>query len=90
MKPHYERIRKVKTSSGATAIQVGRYEGKSFKLSKHLGSSKDPQKIADLLTQAQVYVRSHCPQLEINFNPQSEEVLFKRGLIVERVILKQA
>lgn len=89
MKPHYERIRKVKTKSGATAIQVGSYVGKSFKLLKHLGSSKDPQKIADLMATAQAFVSSRSPQLQFNFNPQSSEILFKRGIVVERMNLSR-
>jgi len=90
VKPHYERIRKVKTHSGAVAIQVGRYVGKHFLLSKHVGSSKDPQKVADLLSEASAYVRAHSPQLELDFNPQSSEILFKRGLTVAKSTLSEA
>lgn len=78
------RIRRVRTGSGSTAIQVGFYQGKRFKLSKHLGSSKNQYKISELISIAGEYIRSHNPQIELNFNPQSEEILFKRGLkIVE-------
>lgn len=72
MKPHYERIRRVKTHSGATAIQVGSYRGKLFKLTKHIGSSKDSDKITELIGVAQEYVRSHSLQMELNFNPTSK------------------
>jgi len=80
VKPHYDRIRKVKTASGSTAIQVGYYQGKSFKLKKHIGSSKETKKISELINIAKEYIRSISPQIELNFNPQSDEVLFKRGI----------
>lgn len=90
MKPHYIRIRRVKTHSGSTAIQVGIYQGKRFKLSKHIGSSKDQQKISELVSIAGEYIRSHNPQTELNFNPQSEEILFKRGLKIVQSRLGEA
>lgn len=90
MKPHYARIRKVKTGSGATAIQVGRYVGKRFQLTKHIGSAKEADKIAELIGIAKEYIRSHSPQIELNFNPSSEEVLFKRGIVVESSTLSEA
>ncbi|MBI2314731.1 IS1634 family transposase [Candidatus Daviesbacteria bacterium] len=90
MKPHYQRIRKVKTHSGSTAIQVGSYKGKNFILKKHIGSSKDTEKIQELVLLAEEYIRSHSPQLALNFNPQSEEVLFKRGVKVQKTYLQTA
>jgi len=90
VKPHYQKIRKVKTHSGSIAIQVGTYKGKSFKLAKHIGSSKDTQKITELISIAQEYIRSTSLQMELNFNPQSEEVLFKRGIKVEQSLLQEA
>lgn len=90
MKPHYQRIRKVKTHSGATAVQVGRYVGKQFKLTKHIGSSKDPEKVIELLRMGQEYISSHSPQLALNFNPQSEEILFKRGIAIAKSCLEEA
>jgi transposase len=90
VKPHYPRIRKVKTHSGSTAIQVGNYKGKTFQLAKHIGSSKDPGKILELMELANAYIRSHSSQLELNFNTQSEEILFKRGLVVTKSCLEAA
>ena len=90
VKPHYERIRKVKTGSGATAIQIGFYQGKRFKLTKHLGSSPDPNKINELIEIAREYIKSHSPQLKFDFNPQSEEILFKRGIFVQKSTLEKA
>jgi len=80
VKPHYDRIRRVKTASGSTAIQVGYYQDKSFKLKKHIGSSKEVKKISELMVIAKEYIRSISPQIEFNFNPKSEEILFKRGI----------
>lgn len=88
MKPHY-RIRRVKTHSGSTAIQVGFYKGKNFKLEKHIGSHKEPRKISELVLVANEYIRSHSLQQELNFNPQSEEILFKRGLVVKEARLDE-
>ncbi len=90
MKPHYDKIRKVKTGSGATAIQVGRYIGKRFRLTKHIGSSHEADKIAELIGIAKEYIRTHLPQMELNFNPQSDEILFKRGIKVEASMLMEA
>ena len=90
MKPHYQRIRKVKTHSGSTAIQVGSYKGKNFILRKHIGSAKDTEKIKELTFLAEEYIRSHSSQLTLNFNPQSEEILFKRGVKVKKACLQAA
>ncbi len=90
MKPHYGRIRRVKTHSGSTAIQVGFYKGKRFQLTKHIGSAKEQAKIKELVTIASEYIRTHSPQMEISFNPQSEEVLFKRGTSVTNSCLEEA
>jgi hypothetical protein len=90
VKPHCLRIRKVKTHSGSTAIQVGSYKGKSFKLTKHIGSSRDIQKISELISIASEYIRYHSLQTELNFNPQSEEILFKHGIKVEQSCLQEA
>lgn len=90
MKPHYQRIRRVKTHSGATAIQVGSYRGKLFQLTKHIGSSKDANKISELVGIAGEYIRTHSPQMELNFNPASEEILFKKGIHVEKSCLEEA
>lgn len=90
MKPHYLRIRKVKTHSGSTAIQVGYYRGKRFKLFKHIGSTKDSQKLAELIGIAREYIFSHSGQLPLNFNPQSDEILYKRGIRVQQSRLDTA
>lgn len=80
----------MRTKSGSTAIQVGSYFGKKFKLSLHVGSSKDADKITEFVEIGREFIRSHSNQLEFNFNPQSEEVLFKRGTKVTKSILSLA
>ena len=89
MKPHYH-IRRVETGSGSTAVQVGQYFGKRFKLILHVGSSKDENKILELTGIAGKFIRSQSNQLELNFNPQSTEILFKRGIKVVKSSLSQA
>lgn len=90
MKTHYQRFRKVKTKTGSIAIQVGYYHEKRFHLIKHIGSSKDPQKTAELIDIAREYIRSNSQQLELKFNSNSEEILFKRGIKVEKSCLQEA
>jgi len=90
MKPHYLKIRRVKTHSGSTAIQVGSYQVKRFKLTKHIGSAKDQKGISELIDIAHEYIRSHNPQLEFNFGLQSEEILFKRGIKIAESCLQEA
>lgn len=90
MKPHCLKIRKVKTSSGNTALQVGIYKGKRFKVIKHIGSAKTKEKIQELFQIAQEFITSHSPQLSLNFNPQSEEILFKRGIRIKEGSLQVA
>lgn len=90
VKPHYTRIRKVKTGSGSTAVQVGSYQGNRFKLTKHIGSAKDPGEVFELIAIAKEYIRSRSPQLEFDFNPQSAEILFKRGIKVKGSRLESA
>jgi transposase len=90
VKTHYLRIRKVKTRSGSIDVQVGYYAEKRFHLEKHIGSSKDSSRLGELLEMAKAYVRSQSPQPEFNFNPQSDEILFKRGLKVTQSRLEAA
>lgn len=91
MKPHYDRIRLVKTASGATAVQVGYYLGKRFKLKKHIGSAKNEGKVEELKNIAHQYILSHSPQLPLDFNqPYSSEILYKKGIKVDSAYLKQA
>ena len=70
------RPRKTKTASGATAVQVVRYEGKRRTVVKHIGSARDEGALAVLLSEAEHYIQSHDAQPSL-FNacePQSQLV----------------
>lgn len=68
------RIRTVRTSSGATAVQVVWYEKHVTKIAKHLGSTKDPKELEVLRSAAEQYIAAHEPQLSL-FNEQPHHVV---------------
>jgi len=55
-------IRKTKTASGATAVQVVRHEGKQRIVIKHIGSARDQTQLAALIVQAEDYPEAHRVQ----------------------------
>jgi len=56
---------------------------------KPLASSKDPSKILELQEKRGMDTFDHVRRAtRIHFNPQSEEILFKRGLTVTKVALR--
>jgi hypothetical protein len=55
-------VRKTQTASGATAIQVVRYEGKRCIVVKHIGSAHDAQTCMALSEVADRYVADNCLQ----------------------------
>lgn len=67
-------IRKVKTKSGATAIQVVQYIGHGCKIFKHIGSSKDDLEVDLLKEAAQSWISAKTAQT-ILFSEQSQKVL---------------
>ena len=71
-------IRKVKTQSGSTAIQVVRYLGHKIIVYKHLGSAKDDEELATLRQSAMRWIDENAPQLSL-FPVQKQKVL-----VVER------
>lgn len=68
-------IRKVKTKSGATAIQVVVYEGKKSKIIKHIGSGKDNSEISLLKEKAEEFIGEYSGQLSL-FNKPTQNILF--------------
>lgn len=90
MKPHYASIRNVKTKSGAIAIQVGKYQGKRFKVIKHVGSTRESVKLTELMELARQYIEANSSQLSLKFNTYSNEVLFKRGIQAQKSRLTTA
>lgn len=55
-------IRKTKTSSGATAIQVIRYENRKLVVDKHIGSAHSKDELSILLRNANHWIEKECGQ----------------------------
>lgn len=55
-------IRKTRTASGATAVQVVRYEGKRRIVVKHMGSARTDSECQALVAQAERYAEDHRVQ----------------------------
>lgn len=55
-------IRKTKTASGATAVQIVRYEKRKVVIVKHVGSAKTADEIASLVESAGSWIERECPQ----------------------------
>jgi hypothetical protein len=72
------RVRKVKTGSGSTAVQVVQYTGHSAKIVKHLGSARDETERVLLINKAQEWMRKYT--LQSNLFPEQKQNI----LIVER------
>lgn len=68
-------IRKVKTKSGSTAIQVVAYEGKRSKIVKHIGSGKNNSEISILREKAEEFIFEYSGQLSL-FNKPTQNILF--------------
>lgn len=72
------RVRKVRTKSGSTAIQVVQYIGHRAKINKHIGSAKDDIELTLLLNKAQAWIEEQT--LQTNLFPEQKQ----KVLIVER------
>jgi hypothetical protein len=72
------RVRKVRTKSGSTAIQVVQYKGHRAKVAKHIGSAKDDIEFDLLLKKAHVWIEEQTFQTNL-FPEQKQKVL-----VVER------
>jgi len=73
------RIRKVKTKSGAVAIQVVQYHGHQAKIAKHIGSSKEDIEYKLLLKQAQGWIDGQTLQLTMFPEPKQKVLVVERG-----------
>jgi len=69
------RIRKVKTKSGSTAVQVVQYLGHHVKVEKHIGSAKNDQEIQVLKELAIGWIEKHAAQTSL-FPTEKQKVLF--------------
>lgn len=67
-------IRKVKTASGATAIQVVAYRNRKVVVLKHIGSAHSNEDICVLVEYAKSYIKTYSGQLSI-FPTTSDELL---------------
>jgi transposase len=72
------RIRKVKTKSGSTAIQVVQYTGHSAKVVRHIGSARDDIERDLLINKAREWIEKYTQQSNL-FPGQKQNVL-----VVER------
>jgi transposase len=68
-------IRKTKTSSGATAVQVVRFEENTCRVVKHIGSAHDEQALAVLFATARQYVEDNCKQPSLFSSPEPVSLL---------------
>jgi hypothetical protein len=67
-------IRKVKTKSGSTAIQVVHYNGHIAKVVKHIGSARDDSEHDLLIAKAQEWIEKYTLQSYL-FPGQKQNVL---------------
>lgn len=73
------RIRKVRTKSGATAIQVVQYHGHRAKIAKHIGSGKENIEFELLLRKAQEWIDDQTLQTNIFPEPKQKVLIIERG-----------
>ncbi|TLU88339.1 MAG: IS1634 family transposase [Chlorobium sp.] len=78
------KIRKVRTASGATAVQVVQNKGTARSFLKHIGSAHDEHELEMLLDEAKQYVEAYCRQPNLFANTgtdtPSSSSLFKAVL----------
>lgn len=68
-------VRKVKTKSGSTAIQVVVFEGHKSKIIKHIGSGKKEEELSLLYQKAKEFIKEHSGQISL-FPETEQKVLF--------------
>ena len=68
------RVRKVRTKSGSTAIQVVQYVGHQAKIAKHIGSAKDDIEFELLLKKAHQWIEEQTFQTNL-FPKHKQKVL---------------
>lgn len=69
------RVRKVKTKSGAIAVQVVLYSGHKSKIVAHIGSSHSPEELKVLMTKAELFISEYNKQPDL-FEQKTSPVLF--------------
>lgn len=73
------RVRKVKTKSGSTAIQVVQYFGHRVKIAKHIGSAKDELEYNLLLKEAHSWIEEATLQTILFPEPKQKVLVIERG-----------
>ena len=72
-------VRKVKTRSGSTAVQVVRYVGHKAIIFKHIGSSKDETELTVLLQSAADWIEENTAQLSLFADQKQKLLVVDRG-----------
>lgn len=62
-------IRKTKTASGATAVQVVEYIKRKLIVATHIGSAHTKETLAELVSSAEEWVEKHCRQKSLFTQP---------------------
>lgn len=83
-------VRKVRTKSGATAVQVARYVGSRQEIVKHIGSAHTDVELGMLLERARAWLEPDpsCTRLVCQPGPgirDAEGVEDVRGVVGERI-----
>lgn len=73
------RVRKVKTKSGSTALQVVQYIGHRVKIAKHIGSAKDDISFDVLLKKANHWIEEQTFQTSLFPEPKQKVLFVERG-----------
>jgi len=73
------RVRKVKTKSGSTAIQVVQYVGHRAKIAKHIGSAKDNIEFELLLKKAHQWIEEQTFQTNLFPEEKQKVLIIERG-----------
>lgn len=73
------KIRKTPTGSGATAVQVVRYEGSACHVIQHMGSAHDTDACTALERQARSFIQAHCKQPDLLFEEATPGALLDVG-----------
>ena len=74
------RIRKTKTASGSTAVQVVYYKNRKTVIQKHIGSGKSEREIELLIKKGKVWIKKHSKQEEL-FPGKNNEKISPSGLM---------
>ena len=78
-------IRKVRTGSGATAIQVVKYEKRKCKIVRHIGSANTDDELTVLLQEAEAVREQLCTQPSLFASIQGKPFVYTEHLILQSV-----